>query len=336
MLRLVVIIAVTVTLAVLVIGNLASCSGASAVNENLNAVNATESGPQVAEEAPFADFPPIPLDGIVDGAAAKGASWLYNVDPTMPFLSHRTMLCPLHPDCLQLIGLQSMPLTHVPPPPYFAYAFYQLPVGANEVDLEKLHLYGAVENAGDKYYVALANFSAMAWQWYGPGTGDYTIDFSTVAYDFTGPAGNAYIAVVVPAYDLLHLWGIELEYANDPNDPTDPEYWNVWGIAYDSMIPGAAPIFAPGETVTFESTLTGIVFSTMTSADGAWGTNLPTGTYKFNVTNNKHLFDPGAFLIVDDLPVILELNAGQMIYHGPNAAYDGNVIPMPLITLNVF
>jgi hypothetical protein len=41
-------------------------------------------------------------------------------------------------------------------------------------------------------------------------------------------------------------------------------------------------------------------------------------------------------MIIDDLPVIMEMNSGQLIYHGSNAMYDGNVIPMPIITLNVF
>jgi len=335
MLRLGAFVIFTVILLVVILGNLVSCSSQSPLEQSLDASAGTAAEDQlIGQEAPVADFPPFPVEGTEDNAYGKGVSWLYNADPTAPVLQHRTALCAVHPDCLQLIGLPSTPLTHVPPKPWFAYAIYQLPLGAYDVDLEKLNLYGAMDNPGDQYFVAVSNFSTMTWQWYGPGTGDYTVDFSTVAYDFTGPLGNMFVAVVVPAFDAMHLWGIELDFADNPDNP---KVWNAWGRAYDSYIPGLPPVYAAGETVTFEDTLTSTVFSTTTSADGAWGLNLPDGYYKFSVTGNLHLFDPSpAFMIIDDLPVIMEMNSGQLIYHGSNAMYDGNAIPMPIITLNVF
>ena len=39
-----------------------------------------------------------------------------------------------------------------------------------------------------KYYVALANFDALAWQWFGPATGDFSIDYGVIGvrYSFEG------------------------------------------------------------------------------------------------------------------------------------------------------
>jgi hypothetical protein len=286
----------------------------------------------VIDETLFPGFPPFPEEGTEVSSLNKGVSWLYSADPTTPILEHRTALCPLHPNCLKLEGLPYMPLTHVPPPPYYAYAFYEIPIGANGPDLEKLHLSGAVESAGDKYYMALANYDAMAWEWFGPATGEFTVDFAPIGYNFTSPLGRMYIAVVVPAFDALHLWGIQLNFKDTAGGPL----WNAWGKAYDAYIPGAPATVLPGETVTFEDTLTGVTYNTTTGADGGWGLNLPDGYYKFNVTNSQFLFDLGGFMPIETLPVTLEMNTGQMYYHGTNAVYSGSVLPMPVITLNVF
>jgi len=311
----------------LILAALASCAGNSAVTTDLALSEA-----QAQDTGQFAGLPAIPLDEPSDGPMPKSASWLSSVSPQSPILSHRATNCVVHPDCLVLEGLHSMPVTYMPPPPYFAYAMYQVPLGALETSLKKMTLTGEMEAAGQSYWVALANFSAMVWQFYGPGTtGDLSIDYTTIAYDFTGPAGNMYFVVLVPQAMKLDLEAITLDF--DGSAPGKPTTWNVWGRAFDDMALGTV---LGGETVSFEDTTTLAVYTTTTAADGNWGTNLPDGIYKFNVTNDKHFFDPTAMMIIEDLPVKLEVNAGNIIYHGPNAAYDGNIIPMPLITLNVY
>jgi len=286
-----------------------------------------------AGPAQFEGLPAIPLDAPAADLGDKSASWLGYVDPQTPILSHRAYNCPVHPGCEVLEGLHTMPVTFMPPPPYFAYAMYQVPLGATASSLKTMTLTGEMEAAGQSYWVALANFSSLVWEFFGPATtGNYAIDYTTLGYDFTGPGGNMYFIVLVPQQMLLHLEQITLDFDGSPPG-TDKEIWNVWGRAYDDYALGS---ILGGETVTFEDTATSAVYTTTTGADGGWGLNLPTGTYKFKVTNDKHFFDPAAMMIIEDLPVKVEVNAGNIIYHGPNAAYDGNIIPMPLITLNVY
>lgn len=311
----------------LILGALASCAGNSALTTDL-----APSDTQAQDTGQFAGLPAIPLDEPSDGPMPKSASWLSSVSPQSPVLSHRAYNCPITPDCEVLEGLHSMPATYVPPPPYFAYAMYKVPLGAAASNLKKMTLSGHMEAAGQQYWVALANFSGMVWEFFGPGsTGDLSIDYTSLAYNFTGPAGNMYFVVLVPQAMKLHLEKITLDF--DGSADGKPTYWNVWGRAFDDYALGTV---LGGETVSFEDTTSLAVYTTITAADGNWGTNLPDGTYKFSVTNDKHFFDPTAMMIIEDLPVKLEVNAGNIIYHGPNAAYDGTVIPMPLITVNVY
>jgi len=316
-------------LTMLSLAALASCAGSSAVTTDL-ALDETQA--PAAGSAQFDGLPAIPLDAPAAELGDKSASWLSSVNPQTPVLSHRAYNCPVHPGCEVLEGLHTMPVTYMPPPPYFAYAMYQVPLGALETSLKTMTLTGEMEAAGQQYWVALANFSLLAWEFFGPATtGNYAIDYTTLSYDFTGPAGNMYFIVLVPQQMKLDLKEITLDFDGDA--PGKPTYWNVWGKAYDDYALGT---ILGGETVTFEDTTTLAVYNTVTGADGGWGLNLPTGTYEFKVTNDKHFFDPAAKMIIEDLPVKVEVNAGTIIYHGPNAAYDGTNIPMPLITLNVF
>jgi hypothetical protein len=313
-------------LLLLSLGALASCAGDSAVTADL-----ALSDTQVETDSQFAGLPAIPMDDAAD--AAKAASWLGYVNPQTPLLSHRAYNCAVHSGCEVLEGLHGFPLTHMPAPPYFAYALYEAPLGAAASDLLTVRLEGEMEAAGQSYFIAMANYDAMAWEFFGPATtGDYTIDMPALGYDFTSAAGNMYLVVLVPQEMLLHLKLIELDFDGAPPG-THPAVWNVWGEAHNDYALGT---MLPGETVTFVDLVTSVNYATTTGRNGGWGMNLPDGTYEFNVTNSQHFFDPAAMMIIESLPVRLELNAGNFIYHGPNAAYDGTIIPMPLITLNAF
>lgn len=314
----------------LILAALASCAGNSAVTTELALDEAAAAGQDTGQ---FAGLPAIPLDEPSDGPMPKSASWLGYVNPQTPLLSHRAFNCPVHPGCEILKGLHGMPLTHMPTPPYFAYALYEAPLGAAASSLLTVRFEGEMEAAGQSYFIAMANYTALAWEFFGPATtGDYIIDVPTLGFDYTSPADNMYFVVLVPQEMLLHLKLIELDFDGSPPG-TAAEVWNIWGRAYDDFALGTV---LGGETVTFENIVTSALYNTVTGANGGWGLNLPDGTYKFNVTNDKHFFDPFAMMIIEDLAVTVEVNSGDIIYHGPNAAYDGNIIPMPLITLNVF
>ncbi len=319
---------VSLMIALLSLSLVASCSSLNAGLETYPAPAASDAAAAPAG-LDWAGFPDFPAD-----SSSKAMSWLSAVTPTATFAQHRAYADPLVPGGLVLEGLHGFPATHMPPPPYFAYALYQVPLGVHESDLLALTLTGNLEAAGQSYYVAIANFDALHWEWYGPGgaAAEYSIDMASLGYDLTGPWGNMYFAVAVPQSMTLYLHQIELDFA-DGSGGAAPTYWNVWGKAYDDYALGT---ILPGETVTFEDTLTATVFTTPTGGDGGWGTNLPDGFYKFNVTNDKLLFDPAGMFVIEELPVILEVNAGNIIYHGSNAAYDGNMLPMPIITANVF
>ncbi|MBN2083398.1 carboxypeptidase regulatory-like domain-containing protein [bacterium] len=312
----------------IVLALLASCAGGNPATSGLD----TEAAAQATiDTGQFTGLPGIPLDEPTD---AKSVSWLGYVNPQAPLLQHRTYNCPIHPGGQVFEGLHGMPVTYVPEPPYFAYALYQAPLGSYVDDLLTVRFVGDMEAAGQSYFIALANYTALAWEFFGPAAGpDYTIDISALGYDYASPADNLYFVVLVPQAMLLHLEAIELDFDGLPPG-TGPGVWNVWGRAWDDLAIGTV---AAGETVTFTNVLTTVVYPQTTAADGRWGFNLPEGTYTFNVTNNKHFFDPTAMMIIEDLPVTLELtNTGDMVYHGTNAAYDGTVIPYELITLNVF
>ena len=308
------------------LGLIASCSS---LNSGMEPSPASPAAAQnAAPEGQGFEGLAFPVDG-----PSKDASWVSTMYPNAPFLEHRTYPCPVHPNGLVLEGLHDMPVTYMPPQPWFAYAIYQVPLGVHEDDLLTLTLAGEMP-AGENYFVALANFDALHWEWFGPAgpTADLVLDFSTIGYDITGAWGNMYFAVVVPQAMTLHLEEIELDFAGYPPG-AGPTYWNVWGQTYDDMALG---LTLPGLNVTFEDQLTGTVYSTMTGGDGGWGTNLPDGYYEFDVPGCASFFDPSTMMVIEALPVLVEVNAGDIIYHGPNAAYDGTVIPMPLITLNVY
>src|SRR5690606_23834934 len=106
-----------------------------------------------------------------------------------------------------------LPATHVPPPPYYAFAAYQVALGATEDELLSLAMQGHTAAAGEQMWFALANYSAMHWQWYGPGaTGEFSLDFESLAYDFTSPAGNMYFVVFIMPENTYHIEDIQLKF----------------------------------------------------------------------------------------------------------------------------
>jgi len=312
----------------IVLALIASCAGGNPATTGLDAEPA---GQATADTGQFAGMPAIPTD---EPVCTKSASWLGYVNPQAPLLQHRTYNCPIHPGCQVFEGLHEMPLTHVPEPPYFAYALYQAPLGTFAEDLLSIRFVGDMEAAGQSYFIAMANYSAMAWEFYGSASGpDYTIDITSLAYDYTSPADIMYFVVLVPQAMLLHLEEIELDFDGLPPG-TGPGVWNVWGKAWNDY---SASSVLPGETVTFYDLVTSATYTQTTSRTGNWGFNLPEGTYMFHVTHSNHFFDPAALLDIENLPVTVEVNSsGEIVYHGSNAAYDGNVIPMPLYTVNSF
>ena len=177
---------------------------------------------EVKAEPGFPAFPAAPPEG----TDAKATSWVYNVNPQTPLASHRSINCPVHPGCLLMEGLYTMPLTHMPPPPYFAYAFYEAPLGSAADDLLSMVIDGEVSVAGEEYYVAVANYTAMAWEWFGPAGANltYEIDFASITWDYASPWDKMYFVVAVPQANRLHLKDIKLNF----DEPGDPTWWNVW------------------------------------------------------------------------------------------------------------
>jgi hypothetical protein len=280
-------------------------------------------------EQEFSGLPGIPQDAA--GPGEHAVSWISSVDPTTPILQHRTMVCGVDPSCLILKGLYGMAFTAAPKPPYFAYALYKVPLGAAESDLLTMTTHGHVGAAGENYYIGLANYTAGVWDWFGPAATapDHVIDFTTLGYDFTSAAGNMYFVVVVPQANTFHLEDIWLDF----DGKAAPTLWNVWGQAFVNVTTGVGLPFA---NVEFEDIGTGTLFTTVADANGNWGFNLPGGDYKFRVWANTVLYDPVAPGAIETFDVNLELIGGQFTYHGGNLTYDGNVIPMPLITTDVY
>ena len=326
------------TIAVLVVmfitGAVVSCGGGSIMDGDYpsQAVVETTGGELIndGEVAAGDGLPAIPTEPTAD--VSRDLSWVTAIDPQSPLASHRAYNCAAHPGCYVLEGLSTMPLTHMPPRPYFACAFYEAPLGAVADDLLSLKITGQVAHAGEEYYVAVANYTAMAWEWYGPAGAamDYTVDFSSITWDYTSAWDSMYFVVVAPQGNMVHLRNLELEF----EDGDDPTWWNVWGEAYNNVGAGSA---AAGLTVEFIDTSTSVMYTTVTAADGGWGTNLPTGIYQFTVIGNEMLFDEAGYMVIEELPVVLEVTGmGEIVYHGTNPAYDGNVIPMPIITCNAY
>ena len=308
-----------------------SCSSGTPDQDLTSSMRYEAAGAAQEADTEFAGLPGIPQDEPGDGARA--VSWTSSVDPTTPIFQHRTSICGVDPSCLILQGLYGMPLTHVPKPPYFAFAMYKVPLGASESDLLTLTTHGHVGAAGEQYWVGLANYSAGAWDWFGPATSapDHVIDFTTLGYDFTSAAGNMYFVVVAAQANTFHLEDIWLDFDGDATGK--PTWWNVWGRAYVNVSTGV-PLGAAN--VRFENTDTGVIYDTIADGAGNWGMNLPGGSYKFRVWANTVLYDPLGATEVQTFDVDLELAAGQFTYHGTNAVYDGTVIPMPLITTDVY
>ena len=328
----------------------ASCGGSTigvgqpeGINDDTQGNGAIEQ--QIPEEFNADELPMLPFDGGDEEQQivlqAKGASWVSSPDHLTPVLHHNAGVDPGDPNCYLLKGRKPV-FTHVPQGPDFAYALYQIPVGALETDLLSMKVEAAPGAAGDFYFGAIANYSGMVWDFFGPegAAPTWSVDMQSLGYDFTSPAGNLYVLLLVPAAQSLHVTDIVLDY-KDRDKPVDlkQEIWNVWGKAYDNYATGSA---VGGMDVIFRDINTSAWYVTMADAAGNWGMNLPTGEYDFWVIGNEMLLDvSGPVALIDYLPIgvgtRLDLDGtGQIVYQGSNAVYNGSVVPMPLITANNF
>ena len=270
------------------------------------------------------------------GTDEKGVSWLSHPNHLAPVISFNGGIDPGDPNCYLLKGFKGA-VVGGPNGPQIAYAIYQIPLGATEVDLLDMKVAAQISSATESYYTAIADFSAMHWDFQGPlSAADWTTDMTSLGYDFTGAAGNMYIALIAMPDTALHITDITLNF-KDREKPTE---WNVWGKAYESYATGSAH---GGMDVIFRDINSAAWFVTLADANGNWGMNLPTGEYDFWVIGNEMLIDTtvSPTQLIDWLPdgvgTRLDLdNTGQIIYQGSNAVYTGNVVPMPLITANQY
>ncbi len=273
---------------------------------------------------------------------AKGASWVSSPNHLAPWASHLGMVDPGDPGCYLLQGQKDNPLTHVPKGPRYAYAIYRIPLGALETDLLSMKVQAQTGAAGEVYFGGIANWTGMHWNFYGPegAAPTWGVDMTTLGYDFTSPAGDLYVALLVPAAMSLHVTDIVLDF-KDREKPTedDPTIWNVWGQAFEDYVTGSPHA---GYQVSFEDLNTGVIYTTMTAANGMWGMNLASGHYKFGVDSNEMLLDvSGAPVMIDYIYDVSGFGIkmdlafpGEFTYVDDNAAYFGSVVPMPLITAN--
>jgi len=310
---------------------IASC-GATSASPSLDN-NSDNSQGAVAGPLDPGQLPEFPADDFaVAGAEGKSLSWISHPNHLAPFASHLGAVDPGDPNCFLLQGYAGG-ITGAPTKPQLAWAMYQLPLGATAADLLDLKVAAQVGAPGEQYYAAIGNFTALAWQFYGPfNAPDWHVDMTTIGYDFTGPAGNMYFVMVALPGEKLHITDITLNF----KDREKPTYWNVYGRAFDDYL--GVPI--GGADVYFEDIFTSAIFSTTTAADGNWGMNLPTGKYNFWVFGCEMLLDvSGPIATIDYTPMgvgtRLDLdNTGKIIYQGGNAVYTGLEVPMPLITAN--
>ena len=270
------------------------------------------------------------------GQDEKGVSWLSHPNHLAPVVSFNGGIDPGDPNCYLLKGFKGA-VVGGPNGPQIAYAIYQIPLGATEVDLLDMKVAAQISSATETYYAGIADFSAMHWDFAGPlNAPDWTTDMTSLGYDFTGAAGNMYIALVAMPDTNLHITDITLNF-KDNEEPTE---WNVWGKAFESYATGSAH---GGADVIFKDINSAAWFVTLADANGNWGMNLPTGEYDFWVIGNEMLIDTTVVptqlidMLPDGLGTRLDLDgSGQIVYQGSNAVYTGNVVPMPLITANQF
>ena len=345
-------------LVVIVAALSASCGGSSIGVGQPQSIE--QAGQQNTDEQINLDeLPAFPLDeeGTADDSAsqARGVSWLSHPNHLTPAWNVLGAIDPGDPGCYLLqgqkinFGAKSIG--------YLAAAMYKIPVGALEPDLLDMKVAAQIGAPTDTYYTAIANFTAMHWQFSGPlNSPSWYTDMTSLGYDFTGPGGNMYIVLIALPGQSLHITDITLNFKDgekpdgnpngDPNggpgdgsdDDGDVTWWNVWGEAYNNystLDPYASKL------VTFENLGTGVVYSTITAANGHWGMNLPTGHYIFNVQDSEVLMDVSAVpaehidYLYDGGSIGLKVdlnNTGQIVYMDDRADYFGSVVPMPLIT----
>ncbi len=332
-----------ITVFVLIIAVLAASCGASTIGAGQEGPAADDGQLAAGEQAVFDQLPAIPFDDPAQDAAGagKGVSWLSHPNHLAPWASFLGGIDPGDPNCYLLKGLKAgTPGTDKRS--HIAFAIYQIPLGALEPDLLEMKVAAQIGAPTDKYYAAIANFSGMHWQFYGPlNAPSWYTDMTTLGYDFTNPAGNMYIALIALPGESLHITDITLNFKDRERPDDDPTWWNVYGQAFEDYSASAPHA---GYQVSFENLGTGVIYTTMTAADGRWGFNLPTGHYKFGVDSNEMLLDvSGPPVMIDYIydvsgfGIKLDLNnSGQMVYQDDNAAYVGSVVPMPLITANSY
>ncbi|HES57912.1 MAG TPA: carboxypeptidase regulatory-like domain-containing protein [Firmicutes bacterium] len=334
------------TIIVIIIAALVASCGASTigagqlepVGEGGQDNGAVDSGAIDAAQLP--QFPSAEGADDVE-ASAKSLSWLSHPNHLAPVASLYGGIDPGDPNCYLLKGYKHQYATFYKPDS-IAYAMYKIPLGALEPDLLEMKVATQVGAAGDQYFAAIANFTGMHWQFYGPSAASswYT-DVTTLGYDFTNAAGDMYIVLIALPGQSLHITDITLNFKDREKPDDDPTVWNVYGQAFEDYASGSPHA---GYLVTFENLGTGVTFSTLTAVDGRWGLNLPEGHYKFGIDSNEMLLDvSGPVSMIDYIydvsgfGIKLDLiNTGDIVYQDDNAAYVGSVVPMPIITANNF
>nr|MDQ3024331.1 DUF2012 domain-containing protein [bacterium] len=76
-----------------------------------------------------------------------------------------------------------------------AFAMYRVSDSAGRRPLE-MTVEAAVGAEGQKYWLALADYTRGSWQWFGPASGDFTVDLRERHARYTSRAGNMYFMLV--------------------------------------------------------------------------------------------------------------------------------------------
>lgn len=334
-----------ISLLVVIFAALATSCGGTNIGISQPDNNALAGAQNIDGQINLNELPAFPLDeeNAADDSLGqdKGASWLNHPNHLAPDWNVLGGIDPGDPGCYLLqgqkinFGAQSVG--------YLAAAMYKIPLGATEVDLLDMKVAAQIGAPTDNYFAAIANFTAMHWQFYGPlNSPSWNTDMTSLGYDFTGPGGNMYVVLIALPGQSLHISDITLNFKDGDKPTGKPTWWNVYGQAFEDYItstPHAA------YQVTFEDIHTGVTYTTMTSSAGRWGMNLPTGEYQFYIDSNEMLLDvsgPVAMIDyiyqADGIGIRVDLdNTGHIVYQDVNyAAYAGSVVPMPLITANNF
>ncbi len=334
------------TIIIIVIAAIVASCGASTIGVGQDEpVNEGGQGNGAVDDGAFdpSQLPEFPVAGSEDEIKeiAKSASWISHPNHLAPIASLYAGIDPGDPNCYLLEGYLHEYATFYRPNS-IAYAMYKIPLGALEPDLLEMKVATQVGAAGEQYYAAIANFTGMHWQFYGPSAdSSWYTDVTSLGYDFTSAAGDMYIVLIALPGESLHITDITLNFKDREKPDDDPTIWNVYGQAFASYAAGSPHA---GYLVTFENLGTGVTHSTFTAVDGRWGMNLPEGHYKFGVDSNEMLLDvSGPVSMIDYIydvsgfGIKLDLtNTGEIVYQDDNAAYVGSVVPMPLITANSF